>query len=139
MKLIPIAILLLSIVRMHDEPSDSGVAFAIPTHLLTKYADALLAGKKITHGWFGEESFSSATEIYDKGWGNMRTVFGPMVPNGPGGSKGIMAGDVIIKIDGQNVYGIHEVLTLEDSLNIGQTVEITINRAGIELPIKIVG
>lgn len=126
------------ITTMHDEPSSSGVAFAIPTHLLIKYTDALLAGRKISHGWFGEESLRPATEVLENGWGRMRTAFGPMAPNGPGAKKGILPGDVIIKIDGQSVYGMHEILTLEDSLNIGQTVEITVNRAGIELPIRIV-
>ena len=50
---------------------------------------------------------------------------------------GIQPGDVIIRIDAKEVFGIHEVLTAEDAYVPGQEVKLTINRAGREFDISI--
>ena len=60
-----------------------------------------------------------------------------MAPNGPGQMAGVQPGDVIIKVDGEDLYGIHEVLMLEDRVIPGQQVTLTINRAGREFEIQI--
>lgn len=125
------------ITTMHGSASDSGVAFAIPAHMLTSYATAMLAGTKLPHGWFGEERFRQATDVRTNSWGRIRTVFGPIAPDGPGALRGIMAGDVIIRVGGQEVFGLHEVLMLEDSIPPGKMIKIIINRGGIEIPINI--
>jgi S1-C subfamily serine protease len=59
-------------------------------------------------------------------------------PAGPAGAAGIVGGDVIIKIDTVEVFGLHELLMLEDALVPGQQVSITINRAGHEFEIQII-
>ncbi|MDC1142580.1 S1C family serine protease [Planctomycetota bacterium] len=125
------------ITTSHENATDSGVAFAIPADQLQARVAALQSGKTITHGWFGEELFMQATENYPTVWGRLRAVFGPMAPNGPGAERGILSGDVVIKINGKDVFGLHEVLTIEDSLPPGQTVEITVARGEIQLPIGI--
>lgn len=126
------------ITTARETPSDSGVAFAVPAYLLKKQADLILRGATPSHGWFGEESYKQATEIYDAGYGRLRAVFGIIGAHGPAAMAGIQPGDVIIKIDDQEVFGVHEVLTLEDAFLPGQQVKLTINRAGREFDINVV-
>ena len=120
------------ITTLRETPADSGVAFALPAPLIKRSAEAMLAGRAITHGWFGGEFYKQATEIYSQGYGRLRAVFGPIAKGSPAEIHGIQQGDVLIKIDGVDVYGIHEALMLEDALVPGQLVRLTINRAGRE-------
>lgn len=125
------------ITTTRETPSDSGVAFAVPAYALKQMAEDLLAGRAPQHGWFGAENYKQATEIYPQGYGRLRAVFGPLNPAGPAQFAGIQPGDVVIKVDDTEVYGIHELLMLEDSIPPGQQVEITINRAGREFAITL--
>lgn len=126
------------ITTTRETPGDSGVAFAIPTHLLKAKADALLQGRPINHGWFGAQDYKQATEIFPQGFGRLRAVFGPVTPNGPAQMAGVQPGDVIIMVDDVELYGIHEVLMLEDTVLPGQQVRLTINRAGREFEITLI-
>jgi S1-C subfamily serine protease len=126
------------ITTMHGTSSDSGVAFAIPSNCLPDFVKSALSGGTVKHGWLGERTFTQATEVNPHGWGRLRTVFGKMVAGGPGDSSGILPGDVIVKIDGKTVFGLHEVLALVDGLAPEAVIEVLINRGGIELPITVV-
>lgn len=126
------------ITTTRETPGDSGVAFAVPGPTLKKLAEDLLAGRAPQHGWFGADNYKQATEIYPQGYGRLRAVFGPLNPAGPAKLAGIQPGDVVIKVDDTEVFGIHELLMLEDSIPPGQPVELTINRAGREFTISII-
>ncbi|MCB9935962.1 MAG: trypsin-like peptidase domain-containing protein [Planctomycetes bacterium] len=126
------------ITTTRETPGDSGVAFAIPSHLLKAKAETLLQGRAISHGWFGAQDYRQATEIFPQGFGRLRAVFGPIAPNGPAQMAGVQPGDVIIAVDDVELYGIHEVLMLEDAVIPGQQVRLTINRAGSEFEITII-
>lgn len=123
------------ITTMRENTGDSGVAFAVPAGQLKQRAEAMLRGEPISHGWFGARQYKQATEIYPQGYGRLRAVFGPLDDVGPAGASGVLPGDVIIKIDGEEVFGIHEVLSIEDAMVPGQMVTLTINRAGREFPV----
>ncbi|MEZ5991385.1 MAG: S1C family serine protease [Planctomycetota bacterium] len=125
------------ITTTRETPADSGVAFAVPAYLLKRQAETILRGERPTHGWFGADSYKQATEIYQGGYGRLRAVFGTVSPVGPANVAGIQPGDVIIRIDAKEVFGIHEVLTAEDAYVPGQEVKLTINRAGREFDISI--
>jgi len=126
------------ITTTRETPGDSGVAFAIPAHLLRVKAEAILAGRTITHGWLGAEDYKQATEIYPQGYGRLRAVFGPLNPAGPAAMAGVQSGDVIIKVGGAEVFGVHDVLMLEDLLAPGQEVRLTLNRAGREFEVSLI-
>jgi S1-C subfamily serine protease len=125
------------ITTTRETPGDAGVAFAIPAHVLRAKAEALIKGRTITHGWFGAEHYKQATEIYPQGYGRLRAVFGPLNPMGPATQAGIQADDVIIKINGIEVFGIHDVLMYEDAQQPGREVKLTINRGGEEFEVTL--
>ncbi|MCA8912063.1 MAG: trypsin-like peptidase domain-containing protein, partial [Planctomycetes bacterium] len=41
------------ITTTRETPGDSGVAFAVPAHILKKQAELIIGGGKPSHGWFG--------------------------------------------------------------------------------------
>ncbi|MBX3461476.1 MAG: trypsin-like peptidase domain-containing protein [Planctomycetes bacterium] len=125
------------ITTTRETPGDSGVAFALPSPVIRRVADALLRGEVITHGWLGAHRYKQATEMYPQGYGRLRAVFGPLAQGGPAMRAGVSAGDVILKVNGADVFGLHEILSLEDSLPPGRTVKLTINRAGREFDLDV--
>lgn len=126
------------ITTMRETPGDSGVAFALPAHVIRNVAARLLRGETVTHGWLGAERYKQAAEIFPQGHGRLRAVFGPLAQGGPASAAGFMPGDVIIKVGGHEVFGLHEILSLEDALIPGQPVKLTINRAGREFDLDLV-
>ena len=126
------------ITTMRETPGDSGVAFALPAPVIRKVAERLLRGDVVTHGWLGAERYKQAAEVFPQGHGRLRAVFGPLAQGGPASAAGFMPGDVIIKVGGNEVFGLHEILSMEDSLIPGQPVKLTINRAGREFDLDLV-
>lgn len=120
-----------------ENSGDAGVAFAMPAAVITKLADALLRGQPVAHGWLGAKGYSQATEILSQGLGRLRTVFGEIARFGPAHDAGLREGDVIISLGGRELFGLHEVLSAEDALTPGQSVPVTINRAGSEIQVNI--
>jgi serine protease Do len=56
---------------------------------------------------------------------------GPAVePNSPAAKAGVQAEDIITAINGQTIDANHDVATIVNQFNVGQTVTLTINRAG---------
>jgi S1-C subfamily serine protease len=121
----------------HDSSGDAGVAFALPAAGIARLADALLRGQTVVHGWLGAKSYRQATEILSHGFGRLRTVFGEIAQFGPAYEAGLCDGDVIISLGGRDLFGLHEVLSMEDALIPGQPIALTINRAGNELEVSI--
>lgn len=51
-------------------------------------------------------------------------------PGSPAAAAGVKAGDIIIKLDNQTIDSTHDLSTLVNQHNVGDTVTLTINRAG---------
>jgi S1-C subfamily serine protease len=127
------------ITTMRDTSADSGVAFALPTPLIKETARSLLAGETPTHGWLGVERYQQATEIYANGVGRLRAVMSTLRLGGPADVAGVEAGDVLMRVDEQEVYGLHQLLAVENSLEPGEFTKLRINRAGrlIDLQVRV--
>lgn len=125
------------ITTTRDLPGDSGVAFAIPAARVRELAERLLAGETIRHGWLGALSYKQATEIFPQGHGRLRTVFGLLSPGGPAELAGIQPGDVLLRLDSEDIYGMHELLEREDKLEAGRMLAVKVNRAGRELDLNL--
>lgn len=125
------------ITALHEQPRDHGVAFALPVWRVRRTIDELAAGKTVNHGWLGARSYRLASQIGADGTGMTRAVFGPLDESGPAYRYGLQPGDVVIRVDGREIFGIHEMLELEDNLKPGEMAKVRINRAGLEFDVHV--
>lgn len=74
-----------------------GLGFAIPSNMVIRVADSLIAGQQPSHGLLG-------VNITDSGGSEDQSVAGALIadvaPGGPADSAGLRKGDVITAIDG---------------------------------------
>ena len=124
------------ITTMREQAGNSGVAFALPAHYVRRVMDKLKAGGMLEHGWFGELEYKQAAEVSGSG-GRLRAVFGPLALGGPAMDAGLAPGDVLLKVAGEDIYGIHQALMVEDASKPGAIVKLLVSRAGRQMEIEL--
>lgn len=105
-----------------------GLGFAIPSDLVVSIADQLIASGSASHGLLGVTVRSATTTI------GADTYVGAEVQDVSAGSgasaAGIRAGDVIIKVEGQEVSGAKQLIGYVRRYKAGDTISMTIVRNG---------
>ena len=107
-----------------------GIGFAIPINVAKRIMKSLIEGKKVLYGWLGvsaqniDESLASQFGLTD--------LNGALVVNvtegGPAEKCGIQPGDVIRKIDNQDVIDVNGLLKIVEDSEPGKKVEISLIR-----------
>ncbi|NUQ18069.1 MAG: PDZ domain-containing protein, partial [Sphingomonas sp.] len=107
-----------------------GIGLAIPAELARPVIDALMHGQRPQRGYLGvglqavDEDLAPAVGIA-KGTGEVvRTI----VPNGPAAQAGIQQGDIIVKVNGQQVTPDQTVSYLVANSKVGSKIPIEIIR-----------
>ena len=105
-----------------------GLGFAIPSDLVVSIADQLIASGSASHGLLGVTVRSATTTI------GADTYVGAEVQDVSAGSgasaAGIRAGDVIVKVEGQEVSGAKQLIGYVRRYKAGDTISMTIVRNG---------
>ena len=105
-----------------------GLGFAIPSDLVVSIADQLIASGSASHGMLGVTVRSATTTI------GADTYVGAEVQDVSAGSgasaAGIRAGDVIIKVEGQEVSSAKQLIGYVRRYKAGDTISMTIVRNG---------
>ena len=112
-----------------------GMGFAIPIETATKYADKFINGEKISYPYIGVSIYDATASYFSS------EVIGVYIEqvekNSPADKAGLKKGDKILKIGKKDVtnstYFKYELYKYE----IGDKVEITIERNGKEKEIKV--
>jgi serine protease Do len=110
-----------------------GIGLAIPTELARPVIDSLMHGQRPQRGYIGvslqsidSDNMASAFGV-PKGTGEVvRTV----VPGGPAAQAGLQQGDVIVKINGQQVTQDQTVSYLVANQKVGAKIPLEIIRNG---------
>jgi putative serine protease PepD len=110
------------------EGSSSGVGFAIPSNTVAEIANKIIAGESIKHAYVGVELSGTSA-----GGAQIASV----QPGTPGALAGLKAGDLITAIDGKQITSTDEFIAMVDNYSPGQTMTMTIKRAGNTINIKI--
>lgn len=105
-----------------------GLGFAIPSDLVVSIADQLIASGSASHGMLGVTVKAATTTV------GSDTYVGAEVQDVSAGSgasaAGIRAGDVIVKVEGQEVISPKQLIGYVRRYKAGDTVTMTIVRDG---------
>ena len=114
--------------------SNAGVGFAIPVDLAINVADQIIATGKVSHPFIGIEGITISDEISKQfNLGNLEGVYiANVIEGGPAEKAGIMAGDVIIIIDGEQIMTYGDLIALLRDHKVGEKISVTVIRNGEE-------
>jgi putative serine protease PepD len=101
-----------------------GLGFAIPINQARVTAEQIIAD--------GEASYPIIGATLEYGPVGQGAVVGSVVPAGPADEVGLRGGDRIVAIDGRPVLGSDELIVAIRAKQPGDTVELTIDRGGVE-------
>jgi serine protease DegQ len=122
-----------------------GIGFAIPVSTAQQVMQDLLKNGKVTRGWIGVEPQDLTPELADSFQlpkSSRQTlprgvVITGVLQNGPAAKAGIRPGDVIVKIAGQAVTNVSELLTQVAGLKPGVPTDVQIWRRQGELTLPL--
>jgi len=121
-----------------------GIGFAIPISTAQQVMQDLLQKGKVIRGWIGVEpqdlsaELAQTFELLAAGQGMPSgVVITGVLKNGPAASAGIRPGDVIVKVAGQPVRNVAELLTQVASLKPGAPAEVNIWRRQGEVNLRV--
>ena len=112
-----------------------GIGFAIPISTAKQVMQDLLKNGKVIRGWIGVEPQDMSPELAES-FQLPKTgqalpagvVITGVLKNGPASNAGIRPGDVIVKVAGQPVRNVAELLTQVASLKPGEPAQVNIWR-----------
>ena len=112
-----------------------GLGFAIPSDLVVSVADQLIATGSASHGMLGVTVKAATTTV------GSDTYVGAEVQDVSAGSgasaAGIRSGDVIVKVEGQEVTSPKQLIGYVRRYKAGDTVAMTIVRDGAEQDVSV--
>ena len=116
-----------------------GIGLAIPAELAKPVIDALMKGQRPQRGYLGvglqplDEDIAPSLGLPKDTGEIVRTV----VPGGPGARAGLQQGDVIVKVNGEQVTPDQTVSYLIANTQVGSRVPLEVVRAGRPQRVKL--
>ncbi|MDE3133437.1 MAG: trypsin-like peptidase domain-containing protein [Acidobacteriota bacterium] len=105
----------------------AGVGFATPGNTDVQVANAIIAGKKVEHPYVGvclNPNPDKPAQISSSAGVNCQA--GPVVAGSPGAKAGLVAGDVITRVDGRSVANSDGFISVIAGYKPGDTVTLTV-------------
>ncbi len=107
-----------------------GIGFAIPIHMVRQVADQLIEFGQVRRGQLGVQAQAMTPELAEA-FGLERSegvVITEVVPGSPAERAGITPGDVLIRIDGEEIFDVKDMRNVLGLLRAGREVEIELLR-----------
>jgi putative serine protease PepD len=105
-----------------------GIGFAVPIDTAKRVLPTLKSGKDVEHAYLGVTSATVTPEM------NLRADRGAVVqdvePLSPADEAGLIVGDVIVKLGGEDVRSTEDVTRIVDEHHPGDELDIEVIRAG---------
>ena len=115
-------------------------ATTIPVETVNRVVTQLLERGYVARGWIGAAMqpvrFDQASRKRVKRDGGLLLV--SIEPDSPASKAGLLIGDVIIAIDGEDLESFEQLLGLLNGDAVGKTVRLDVVRAGEQRPVEIV-
>jgi serine protease Do len=116
-----------------------GIGFAIPAEVADNITKQLIAGGKITRGYLGATIQPVTPEIADSIGipGKKGALVAELVPGGPAEKAGVMAGDVVLSVNGHPVNNASELTRQVAASHSGDMLNLNVLRAGQQKMIQV--
>ena len=111
-----------------------GIGFAIPAGVADSITSQLIAGGKITRGYLGATIQAVTPEIADSVGipGKKGALVAELVPGGPAEKAGLLAGDVVLSVNGHPVKDSTDLTRQVAASKSGDTLNLVVMRAGAQ-------
>jgi serine protease DegQ len=123
-----------------------GIGFAVPVSTATQIMDSLIKDGKVTRGWIGVEPRPLNAELAesfgiakDKSTGELPkgVLINGVLQNSPAAKAGLQPGDLIMKVAGQGVGDVPDMLSRVAALKPGETAVILLQRNGQSMEVRV--
>ncbi len=115
-----------------DTSGSIGLGFAIPINYAKSIAESLIRTGKVVHSSMGVNAKSATNGTTDGA--QVQNV----VDGGPAAKAGIKEGDVVIKVGTRTVGDADELVVAVQSHAVGESVPVTLTRAGKRFTVQVV-
>lgn len=111
-----------------------GISFAIPSNIVRRVCDELIAHGRIRRGWLG--FLAREARSYPRGEKGYVEVLS-VVRDSPADNSGIRKGDIIREIDGRRISTLGELIASVGSKPLGSRLTIALSREGRRMEIAL--
>ncbi|MGE0700054.1 MAG: Do family serine endopeptidase [Hyphomicrobiaceae bacterium] len=117
-----------------------GIGFAVPSDTAMTVVEQLRQFGETRRGWLGVKIQSVTDEIAESlsVKENTGALVSSVTPDGPAAKGGILAGDVILRLDGREVSSVRSLPRLVSRVAVGKTVDVEVIRKGERRVVKVV-
>ena len=107
-----------------------GIGFAIPVTTAKSVMEAIIKSGQVVRGWIGIESQDITPELAESfGLGRQSgAIIAGVVRNGPADRAGMLPGDILLGVQGEDVTSTTQMLTLIAQLAPGAKAKMTVMR-----------
>jgi len=111
-----------------------GIAFAIPSNLVSRIVSQLRSTGEIARGWLGVAVETRGAQL--SGRGGTVAIAG-ISPGGPASHAGLRTGDQVVAVDGQPITSTSGLIRVIAEKSPGTTVKVTVRRSGREVTVPV--
>ena len=115
------------------------IGFAIPSTTAVSVADQIISTGKATHAYMGVGTQPITPELQQQ-YGLSRSsglLIAQVAPNSPAAAAGLQQGDIIVKVNGEDITDSVALVTLVRGMKPGDQVQLTIDRNGQEQTVTV--
>jgi serine protease DegQ len=116
-----------------------GIGFAIPASLARQVMEQIVSLGNVTRGWIGIQAQDITPELAESF--KLKQAQGALVAGvlkgGPADKAGVLAGDILLAINGKPIYDTGSMLNLIAALTPNQQANLNIARAEKNLNLKV--
>jgi S1-C subfamily serine protease len=116
-----------------------GIGFAIPVSTARQVLEGIVRDGQVVRGWVGIEPMELTPELAET-FGLKLTegvIVTGVLQNGPAANAGLRPGDLLLKVSGQPVKNVGELLTQIASLTPGKSAKLEVVRRNQNLTLDV--
>ena len=119
-----------------SEASIDNIGFAIPVNQIRGIVDSIISKGYYSKPYVGISVTDVSTETQSYGLPQGAAVK-QVIENGPAAQAGLQVNDIITKVDGKDIKGSSELVSIVSKSSVGQTLTLTVYRMGAYIELKL--